>query len=159
MISSKADKAPVSGASKNEVAVATGYGKRSLVETAIGRDKSIIGRRLRARSFAAQQTEVAIGCTVLNQLLARARPKAVRSPPFDTRDAQPSEKVVKWAPTRHHKLRSIVTPQHLDRHRRRRGALFHHQLVEDLLQVFVDGARRHLENICDLLVGLAVRDP
>jgi hypothetical protein len=33
---------------------ATGYGKRSLVETAIGRYKSIIEHRLRARSFGAQ---------------------------------------------------------------------------------------------------------
>jgi hypothetical protein len=57
---------------------ATGYGKRSLVETAIGRYKSIIGRRLRARSFAAQQTEAALGCTVLNHMLACARPKSVR---------------------------------------------------------------------------------
>ena len=56
----------------------TGYGKRSLVETAIGRYKAIIGRRLRARSFGAQQTEVAIGCTVLNRMLACARPKSVR---------------------------------------------------------------------------------
>jgi len=44
---------------------ATGYGTRSLVETAIGRYKSIIGRRLRARCFGAQQTEVAIGCAIL----------------------------------------------------------------------------------------------
>ena len=57
---------------------ATGYGKRSLVETAIGRYKSIIGRRLRARSFAAQQTEVALGCDALNRVLACARPKSVR---------------------------------------------------------------------------------
>ncbi|NTG45732.1 transposase [Agrobacterium sp. 13-626] len=57
---------------------ATDYGKRSLVETAIGRYKSIIGPRLRARSFAAQQTEVAIGCTILNRMLACARPKSVR---------------------------------------------------------------------------------
>ena len=49
---------------------ATGYGKRSLVETAIGRYKSIIGYRLRARSFGAQQTEVSIGCAVLNRMLA-----------------------------------------------------------------------------------------
>ncbi|MGO4574139.1 IS5 family transposase [Microvirga sp. 2TAF3] len=56
----------------------TGYGKRSLVETAIGRYKATIGRRLRARSFGAQQTEVAIGCTVLNRMLACTRPKAVR---------------------------------------------------------------------------------
>jgi hypothetical protein len=54
------------------------YGKRSLVETAIGRYKSIIGRRLRARSFPGQQTEVAIGCAVLNRMLACTRPKSVR---------------------------------------------------------------------------------
>jgi hypothetical protein len=57
---------------------ATGYGKRSLIETAIGRYKGLIGRRLRARSFAAQQTEVAIGCAVLNRMLACARPESVR---------------------------------------------------------------------------------
>jgi len=57
---------------------ATDYGKRSLVETVIGRYKLIIGHRLRARSFAAQQTEVAIGCTILNRMLAWARPKSVR---------------------------------------------------------------------------------
>ena len=56
----------------------TGYGKRALVETAIGRYKSIIGRRLRARSFLAQQTEVALGCAVLNHMLGCARPKSVR---------------------------------------------------------------------------------
>jgi Transposase DDE domain len=58
--------------------VAIGYGKRSLVETAIGRYKSIIGRRLHAPPFAAQQTEVAIGCDVLNRMLACTRPKSVR---------------------------------------------------------------------------------
>lgn len=58
--------------------VSNGYGTRSLVETAIGRYKSIIGRRLRARSLPGQQTEVAIGCAVLNRMLACARPKAVR---------------------------------------------------------------------------------
>jgi hypothetical protein len=56
----------------------TGYGRRALVETAIGRYKSIIGRRLRARSFHAQQTEVAIGCAILNRMLDSARPKSVR---------------------------------------------------------------------------------
>jgi hypothetical protein len=58
--------------------VTTGYGKRSLIETAIGRYKSIIGHRLRARSFGAQQTEVAIGCEILNRMLDCARPKSVR---------------------------------------------------------------------------------
>ena len=57
---------------------ATGYGKRALIETAIGRYKASIGRRLRARSFPAQQTEVAIGCAVLNRMLAYGRPESVR---------------------------------------------------------------------------------
>ncbi|ATU94004.1 IS5 family transposase [Phyllobacterium zundukense] len=57
---------------------ATGYGKRALIETAIGRYKGLIGSRLRARSFAAQQTEVAIGCIVLNRMLACGRPESVR---------------------------------------------------------------------------------
>jgi hypothetical protein len=56
---------------------ATDYGKRSPVETVIGRYKSITGRRLRARSFAAQQTEVAVGGSVLNRMLACARPKSI----------------------------------------------------------------------------------
>ena len=56
----------------------TGYGKRSLVETTIGRYKGLIGRRPHARSLPAQQTEVAIGCAVLNRMLAAARPKSVR---------------------------------------------------------------------------------
>ena len=55
-----------------------GCGKRSLVETVIGRYKAITGRRLRARSLPGQQTEVAIGCAVLNRMLACARPKSVR---------------------------------------------------------------------------------
>jgi hypothetical protein len=58
--------------------ISTGYGRRALVETAIGRYKAIIGRRLRARSFHAQQTEAAIGCTVPNRVLECARPKSIR---------------------------------------------------------------------------------
>lgn len=70
--------------------VSTGYGKRSLVETAIGRYKSIIGRHLRARSLPGQQTEVAIGCAVLNRMLACARrkPSAARQP----RHSQPFQR-------------------------------------------------------------------
>jgi hypothetical protein len=56
----------------------TGYGKRSLVETAIGRYKSLIGNRLRARKFVNQQTEATLACGVLNRMLSCARPKSVR---------------------------------------------------------------------------------
>jgi hypothetical protein len=58
--------------------VATSYGQRSLVETTMGRYKALIGPRLRARSFAAQQTEAAIGVAALNRMLAAGRPKSVR---------------------------------------------------------------------------------
>ncbi|MGF6851384.1 transposase [Paraburkholderia sp. CI3] len=57
---------------------ATGYGQRALVETAMGRYKALIGPRLRARGFAAQQTEAAMGVAVLNRMLAAGRPKSVR---------------------------------------------------------------------------------
>ena len=60
--------------------IATDYGQRSLVKTTMGRYKSLIGPRQRARGFAGQQTEVAIGVAVLNQMLAAGRPDSVRRP-------------------------------------------------------------------------------
>jgi len=59
----------------------TGYGQRSLVETTMGRYKALIGPRLRARGFAAQQTEAAVGVAVLNRMLAARRPDSVRRQP------------------------------------------------------------------------------
>ena len=56
---------------------ATGYGQRALVETTMGRYKSLIGPRLRARGFEAQQIEAAIGVAVLNRMLAAGRPNSV----------------------------------------------------------------------------------
>jgi hypothetical protein len=56
----------------------TGYGQRSLVETTMSRYKTLIGSRLRARGFAAQQTEAAIGVAVLNRMLVAGRPESVR---------------------------------------------------------------------------------
>jgi hypothetical protein len=53
---------------------------RLLVETTMGRYKTLIGPRLRARGFAAQQTEAAIGVAVLNRMLA-GRPDSVRRQP------------------------------------------------------------------------------
>jgi len=59
----------------------TGYGRRSLVETTMGRYKSLIGPRLRARDFVRQQTEAAVGILVLNQHAG------CRSPSFRPRQA------------------------------------------------------------------------
>ncbi len=57
--------------------LSNGYGKSSLVETAIGRYKSITGRRLRVTSRPGQETEGVIGCAVLNRMLDCARPKYI----------------------------------------------------------------------------------
>ena len=59
----------------------TGYGQRSLVETIMGRYKSLNGPRLRARSFVVQQTEAAVGVAVLNRMLAAGRPDSIRRRP------------------------------------------------------------------------------
>ena len=57
---------------------ATGYGRRSLVETAIGRYKHIIGSALRAHSTDGQAGEVAIAVQVLNRMIRIAKPISVR---------------------------------------------------------------------------------
>ena len=56
----------------------TGYGRRSLAETAVGRDKAIIGPKLRARSLPAQQGEAALAAEVLNRMIRVAEPISVR---------------------------------------------------------------------------------
>jgi hypothetical protein len=61
---------------------ATGYGQRSLVETAMDRNKALIGPRLRARGFAAQRTGAGISVAVLNQMLVAGRPDFVRRQPI-----------------------------------------------------------------------------
>jgi len=57
---------------------ATDSGRRSSVETTMRRYKALMGPRLRARGFAAQQAEAAIGVTVLNRMLLTGRPTSVR---------------------------------------------------------------------------------
>ena len=50
------------------------YGRRSIVETTIGRYKHIIGPKLRARSTAGQKGEVFIAICALNQMIRTAKP-------------------------------------------------------------------------------------
>ena len=57
---------------------ATGYGRRSLAETAVGRYKGIIGPKLRARGLPAQQGEVAVAAEVLNRMIRVAKPVSTR---------------------------------------------------------------------------------
>ena len=56
----------------------SGYNRRSLVETAVYRYKTIIGRRLQARILPKQRTEAKIGCNVLNRMTSFGMPVSVR---------------------------------------------------------------------------------
>jgi hypothetical protein len=56
----------------------SGYGRRSLVETAMFRYKTIVGRRIRARSLPNQKTEAKIGCAVLNRITGLGMPVSIR---------------------------------------------------------------------------------
>ena len=53
---------------------ATGYNQRSRIETQMGRWKSVIGPKLKFRSFSRQITEVQLGRKVLNTMTALGRP-------------------------------------------------------------------------------------
>ena len=55
----------------------SGYSRRSLVETAMYRYKTIIGRRLHARSLPNQRIEAKIGCNVLNNMTSLGMPISV----------------------------------------------------------------------------------
>ena len=56
----------------------SGYNRRSLVETAVYRYKTIVGRRLCARSLLNQRTEAKIGCNALNRMTSLGMPVSVR---------------------------------------------------------------------------------
>jgi hypothetical protein len=58
---------------------ATDYGRHSLVETAIGRYKHLIGSKLRARGLVTQQGEGAIVVEALNRMIRVAKPLSVRA--------------------------------------------------------------------------------
>jgi len=58
---------------------ATGYGRRSLVETAVGRYKAIIGPKLRAHILPAQRSETALAAEVLNYMIRVAKPVSIRA--------------------------------------------------------------------------------
>ena len=56
----------------------SGYNRRSLIETAMFRYKTIIGRRLHARTLTNQRTEAKIGCNALNRMTALGMPASAR---------------------------------------------------------------------------------
>ena len=56
----------------------TGYGQRAKAETAMARDKRILGDQLHARTLSRQQAEAAVRGTILNRMIGQARPNSVR---------------------------------------------------------------------------------
>lgn len=56
----------------------TGYNQRSRVETQMGRWKTVIGPKLKARNFDNQTTEAKIGVRVLNRMTELGRPEFTR---------------------------------------------------------------------------------
>src|SRR5215208_5948343 len=56
----------------------SGYNRRSLVETATFRYKTVIGRRLHARTLPNQRTEAKVGCNALNRMISLGMPVSAR---------------------------------------------------------------------------------
>jgi hypothetical protein len=56
----------------------SGYNRRSPVETVMFRYKTIIGRKLQARTLFNQKTEARIGCNVLNRMTRLGMPASAR---------------------------------------------------------------------------------
>ena len=57
---------------------AVDYGRRSLGEVAMFRYKTLIGRRLHARTLPTQKTEAAVGCKVINLMTRLGMPVSQR---------------------------------------------------------------------------------
>lgn len=58
---------------------ASGYNWRSRGETLMGRWKTVIGPKLKARTFENQKTEVGIGARILNRMTELGRPQFERT--------------------------------------------------------------------------------
>jgi hypothetical protein len=56
----------------------SGYSKRSMVENAVYRYKTIIGRGMRSRTLAGQRVEVRLACRVLNTMTRLGMPDSYR---------------------------------------------------------------------------------
>jgi hypothetical protein len=57
----------------------SGYTRRALVESSIGRFKRVIGDTLRSRTDRRRATEIAIAVSALNRMLELGRPKSIRT--------------------------------------------------------------------------------
>ena len=56
----------------------SGYSRRSLVENAVFRYKTVFGTAMRSRSFVAQRIEASLACKILNTMTDLGMPDSVR---------------------------------------------------------------------------------
>jgi hypothetical protein len=63
---------------RREWYTSSGYTRRSLVENAVFRYKSILGQRMRSRSLSGQRVEVRLACKILNTMTSLGRPDSYR---------------------------------------------------------------------------------
>ena len=63
---------------RREWYASSGYSRRSLVENAVFRYKSILGRRMRSRSLPNQRVEVQLASKILNTMTSLGRPDSVK---------------------------------------------------------------------------------
>jgi hypothetical protein len=63
---------------RREWYASSGYSRRSLVENAVFRYKSILGQRMRSRSLDSQRVEVRLACKILNTMTRLGKPDSVK---------------------------------------------------------------------------------
>jgi hypothetical protein len=56
----------------------SGYSRRSLVENAVFRYKSILGQRMRSRTLSGQRVEVRLACKILNTMTSLGKPDSFK---------------------------------------------------------------------------------
>ena len=64
---------------RQEWYTSSGYSRRSLVENAVFRYKSILGQRMRSRSLSSQRVEVSLACKILNTMTSLGMPDSVKA--------------------------------------------------------------------------------
>ena len=63
---------------RREWYASSGYSRRSLVENAVFRYKTILGQRMRSRSLPNQRVEVSLACKILNTMTSLGMPDSVK---------------------------------------------------------------------------------
>jgi hypothetical protein len=63
---------------RKEWCTSSGYSRRSLVENAVFRYKSILGQRMRSRTFSSQRVEVSLACKILNTMTSLGMPDSFK---------------------------------------------------------------------------------